>query len=163
MTSNFNANGQEHTLPSYNEDDDAQAQGLQDAAELPFGNGNDAADAELRSSNQATNLFKCNKKIILASIGTTLFLCAVTGISSAALSGSNGNSIVVESFNSAPQAANAKAAKATKAPKCSPNAFNLDDAKPLKTGKCDECCRCPLDNQICDVRLDYISACICGE
>ena len=70
-----------HNLPSYTETNDAQ--GLEDAAELPFGNDNDAVpeaeDEERRSSNQTSpwSLFKfirCNQIILGSGIGVVLLL-----------------------------------------------------------------------------------------
>mmetsp|Transcript_1151 Transcript_1151/g.1915 ORF Transcript_1151/g.1915 Transcript_1151/m.1915 type:complete len:141 (+) Transcript_1151:116-538(+) len=90
-----------HTLPSYD------TEGLDDVAELPFGN-----DAEEhRSSNQTKSLFnKRNKFIAIAVLGTILLVC-VTGFSTAAMT-SNG---IMRSFQTAPKAS--KAPKQSKAPK----------------------------------------------
>ena len=80
-------------LPSYN--DDAQAQGLEDVAELSCGN--DAG--EDRSSNQTGGLFNKRNKIIVGSGIGGILLVFVSGLSSASLTSNSNNNMVVESFN----------------------------------------------------------------
>ena len=115
-----------HNLPSYTEKNDAQ--GLEDAAGLPFGNDAVPEDEERRSSNQTSssswslfNFIRCNKIILGSGIGVVLLLF-VTWISSAALTSSSNSSMVVESFNGsagAAKASKAPTAKASKVPKSS--------------------------------------------
>ena len=144
------------TLPSDNEDDDAR--GLEDAAELPFGN--DAAEQqEHRPSNQTRSLFNKRNKIILGSCIGAILLMFVAGLfSSTALTDrNNNNSMVVESYNngakfqrdesptSAPTATKSSKSKASKAPtECVPN------DPPTETTNCDNCCdNCVGDPSIC--------------
>ena len=158
-----------HNLPSYTETNDAQ--GLEDAAELPFGNDNDAVpeaeEQEHCTSNQTGGLFnfiRCNKIILGSGIGVVLLLF-VTWISSAALTSSNNSNMVVESFNGAafepdseptPAPTSAKSGK-TKSGKseCVPN-YNPDTCTEFgacpgnPTDNCDNdnCCGdCPYEYQ----------------
>ena len=94
MTSNAN-NAPEMTgleiiaqnLPSYNENENNDAQGLQlqetrDAAESEIPFGRDDAEED-RSSNQTRGLFNKRGMMILLCIAAIVFLCLVTGLSSA--------------------------------------------------------------------------------
>ena len=155
-----------HNLPSYNEKNDVQ--GVEDAAELPFGN--DAPeDEERRSSNQtwAWSLFnfnfnRCNKIILGSIVGTTLFFCIVAGLSSSALTNNSNNNMVVESFNGAafqrdsrpptpaPTSAKSSKSKSGKS-ECIPN---IGGGNP--TDDCDNCCGiAPTDLEaFCDQKND---------
>lgn len=163
MTINANADnapkmeGQEiiaHSLPSDNNVDN-DTQGLEDMAGLPFGH--DAGEQEHRSSNQTRGLFNKRNMMILLFVAAIVFLCVVTGISSAALTGRN-NSLVVESFNGAPGAAKASKAPTAKSTKggsqCIPNTVPGTQFSDT-CGGCDCCCdtdtSCP-DSQtpLCD-------------
>ena len=127
-------------------DDDAQAQGLEDPAELPFGNDN-AEDEEHRSSNQTSGLF--NRRTILVGV-TILFVCAAVGLSSAALTSSNNNNMVVESFNAfardaSPTSGPTSAPKSTKGPtaksgKSSGSGCHPNDNTAPPGGDCKLCC-----------------------
>ena len=143
-----------HNLPSYNEKNDVQ--GVEDAAELPFGNdAPEAEDEERRTSNQTSswslfnfNFIRCNKIILGSGIGVVLLLF-VTWISSAALTSSN-NSMVVESFNGAaafepdseptPAPTSAKASKSKSGKSECVVGIPNDGSVPTT---CDECCDCP--------------------
>lgn len=174
-----------HNLPSYNEKNDVQ--GVEDAAELPFGNdAPEAEDEERRTSNQTSswslfnfNFIRCNKIILGSGIGVVLLLF-VTWISSAALTSSNNSNMVVESFNGAafesdssptPAPTSAKSGK-TKSGKtsCIPN-YNRDTcirntACPGDpTDDCTKCCGdCPFDLQTpeCNDRQGDLT-CSCGQ
>ena len=122
------------TLRTYKDDD---------AAELPFGD--DApVEQEHRSSNQTRGLFnRCNIMMMILLVAAIVFLCGVTGLSSAVLTSSN--NMVVETFNGVPgnaKASKAPTAKATKAPGCTPNTF-VSPGNPAKDGNCLNCCECP--------------------
>ena len=144
-----NLEGQEiiaHSMPSFNENNDTQ--GLDDAAELPFGQ-DDAEDEEHhRFSNQIRELVNKRNMLILLFIAAIVFFCFVTGISSAALTANN-NSVVVESFNGAAGATakstKAPTAKSTKAPVCTPSTTVFGDSVVPPGGNCALCCDdCPI-------------------
>ena len=112
-----------HTLPSYNEDDDAQR--LEDVAELPFGNDAPPEDEEhrrRRSSNQTRSFFNFNKRTIILGSGIGAILLFFVAAAAGRKYQSNNNSMVIESLNGAPSAAKspkaptAKSTKATTAP-----------------------------------------------
>ena len=159
-----------HNLPSYNEKNDVQ--GVEDAAELPFGNDNDAVpedeEQEHCTSNQTGGLFnfiRCNKIILGSGIGVVLLLF-VTWISSAALTSSNNSNMVVESFNGAafgpdssptsgPTSAKSGKTKSGKSSSCSgvpyynPDTCIYSGVCPGNpTDDCTKCCGdCPYDYQ----------------
>ena len=148
-----------HSLPSDNNVDNDTTQGLEDMAGLPFGN--DAPEDEDRSSNQTWGLFNKRNMMILLCIAVIVFLCVVTGISSAALTNNN-SSVVVESFNSAPGVAKASkaptTAKSTKAPACTPNTvFPGNPARDYDCANCCGVCTAPL-SPAC---VDLYRSCLC--
>ena len=146
---NDNAPGEilTHNLPSYNKKNDDQGLDLEDyVAELPFAFGNDTPeDEEPRSSNQTRGLNRRNM-IILGIIAAIVFLCFVTGISSAALTDNNNNSMVVESFNNA-AAGSAKSSKAPTTAKTSKAQCVPHTIAGNPTDSCLNCCGtgCPSD------------------
>ena len=172
-----------HNLPSYNNEKN-NAQGLEDAAGLPFGNDAVPEDEEQEhcTSNQTGGLFnfiRCNK-IILGSVIGVVLLLFVTWISSAALTSSNNSNMVVESFNGAafgpdssptsgPTSAKSGKTKSGKT-SCIPN-YNRDTcirntACPGDpTDDCTKCCGdCPFDLQTpeCNDRQGDLT-CSCGQ
>ena len=147
MTINANADnapkmeGQEiiaHSLPSDNNVDN-DTQGLEDMAELPFGH-DDAEDEDHGASNQTWGLFNKRNMMILLCIAAIVFLCVVTGLSSAALTDNN-NSVVVESFNNGAPMASAKASKAPKGgSQCTPNTYPVGTE--FLDSECSDGCGC---------------------
>ena len=121
-----------HSLPSDNNVVDNDTQGLEDMAGLPFGHDN--AEDEDRSSNQTRGLFNKRNMMILLFIAVIVFLCVVTGISSAALTGrNNANTMIVESFNGAPGAAKASKAPTAKSTKSTTPAPTPNPVTPRPT------------------------------
>ena len=157
-------------LPSYNENENNDAQGLQlqetrDAAESEIPFGRDDAEED-RSSNQTRGLFNKRGMMILLCIAAIVFLCLVTGLSSAVLTSSN--SMVIDSFKSFSAALAPKSPKALpKSPKT--EACVLNDQSPPLTPPygvqgCSKCCDCIEEKPIqgCDVNGKSPPVCECG-
>ncbi len=129
-----------YNIRSYNEDGDAQRRQVQDAAELLFGN--NAEDEEHGASSQTWSLFNKRNMMISLCIAAIVFLCVVTGLSSAALTGRN-NSMVVESFNNGAPMASAKSTKAPKSgsgSQCISNTLNPPAPAGNEPIDCFKCC-----------------------